>query len=50
MQHIDYHGHRPVFSWRLTRRDPCCGSYHPVLLRNTALVNIVLILILVIGA
>lgn len=50
MQNIDCRRHRLVFSWRLARRDPCCGSYHPVSLQNTALVNIVLMLILVIGS
>jgi hypothetical protein len=35
--------------WPPAWQDPCCGSYHPVSLQNTALLNIVLILITVVA-
>jgi hypothetical protein len=34
--------------WSSGWRSPCCGSYHPVSLRNTLLINIILILIIVV--
>ncbi len=46
MHDVTNNKHSLTLAWPSSRREPCCGSYHPVSLQTTALVTMILILIL----
>jgi hypothetical protein len=46
MHDVTSNKHSLTFACPSFRRNPCCGSYHPVSLQNTTLVTMILILIL----